>query len=109
MYSISLAFDTAVTTVASTASSSSSTPVCVGSTNGLDENKMVLSIITYTPLLTWHDAGDVGDNDGLPEDGPVEDVADRSVGGLPHTLQLELCMSTNHNQPPPGQNEKSFG
>lgn len=43
----------------------------------------------YTPL-TWHDAGDVGDNNGLPEDSSVEDVADSSVGGLPHLLQLEL-------------------
>lgn len=40
--------------------------------------------------LTWHNPWDVGDNDGLPEDGSVKDVPDGTVGGLPHLLQLEL-------------------
>lgn len=31
----------------------------------------------------------VADN-GLSEDGTVEDVTDGSIGGLPHLLQLEL-------------------
>lgn len=40
--------------------------------------------------LTGHDAGDVGDNNRLAEHGPVEDIADGTVGRLPHLLQLEL-------------------
>ena len=38
----------------------------------------------------WHTAGDVGDNDGLSEDGTVEDVSDGSVGGSPHLLEVEF-------------------
>jgi len=38
----------------------------------------------------WHTAGDVRDNDGLSEDGTVEDVSDGSVGGSPHLLEAEF-------------------
>lgn len=34
---------------------------------------------------------DVGNNDGLTEDGSSEDVSDGSVGAGPHFLQAKLC------------------
>lgn len=37
-----------------------------------------------------NEAGHVGADDGLTENGAVEDVSDGSVGGLPHLLELEL-------------------
>lgn len=37
-----------------------------------------------------HKAGHVGADNGLTEDGTVEDVTDGAVGGLPHFLELEL-------------------
>ena len=37
-----------------------------------------------------HEAGHVGADDGLTEDGTIEDVSDGAVGALPHLLELEL-------------------
>jgi len=37
-----------------------------------------------------HESGDVRDNNGFTEDSAVKDVADGTVGGLPHLLKVEL-------------------
>lgn len=37
-----------------------------------------------------HEAGNVGDDDGLTENGSVEDVTDSAVGAAPHRLKAEL-------------------
>lgn len=37
-----------------------------------------------------HEAGDVGDDDGLAEHGTVENVTDGAVGASPHLLEAEL-------------------
>ena len=42
----------------------------------------------------WHESRDVGDDDGLSEDGSIEDVPDGAVGTLPHLLQTELLHSS---------------
>src|SRR5690606_40595343 len=56
------------------------------------------TLFPYTTLFRSDDrllpardqAGDVGDDDRLPEHHPAEDVADRAVGRAPHLLQAEL-------------------
>ena len=37
-----------------------------------------------------NEAGHIGADDGLTEDGTIEDVTDGSIGRLPHLLQFEL-------------------
>jgi hypothetical protein len=37
-----------------------------------------------------HEAGHVGADNGLTEDGTVQDVTDGSIGRFPHLLKLEL-------------------
>lgn len=44
-------------------------------------------------------AGDVLTDDGLPEDSSPKDVPDRSIGTLPHLLQLELCGGQRRSEP----------
>lgn len=46
-------------------------------------------------VLTGHDARDVGDDDRLAKHGALEDVANGSVGRLPHLPELELCKAQN--------------
>ena len=38
----------------------------------------------------WHEAWDVGHDNGLAKNGAVEEVANGAVGRAPHALQLEL-------------------
>lgn len=56
------------------------------------QGKKRSSLVASRRRLTRHNAGDVGDNDGLAEHRSVENVADSSVRRLPHFLQLELCI-----------------
>mmetsp|Transcript_23347 Transcript_23347/g.41465 ORF Transcript_23347/g.41465 Transcript_23347/m.41465 type:complete len:377 (+) Transcript_23347:275-1405(+) len=37
-----------------------------------------------------NETGDVGNDDGLTEDGPVENIAESAIGTLPHLFQFEL-------------------
>lgn len=37
-----------------------------------------------------HEAGNVGDDDGLTENGSVQDVTDSSIGAAPHLLKAKL-------------------
>lgn len=39
---------------------------------------------------TWNETGHVCADDGLTEDGTIEDVSDGSIGALPHLLEVEL-------------------
>ncbi len=42
---------------------------------------------------SWDESGDVLEDNGLSEDGSIEDVSDGSIGGSPHLLKFELLNS----------------
>ena len=62
-------------------------------------NDVVLATVLVTKSVTtnnnrlgpaWDTAGDVGNNNGLSEDGTVKNVSNGSVGTSPHLLEVEL-------------------
>ena len=42
---------------------------------------------------SWHESGDVLDNDGFSENSSVQLVSDGAIGGLPHLLEVEFLDS----------------
>lgn len=43
---------------------------------------------------TWDETRDIADDDWLTEDSTIQNVSNRTVGGLPHLLEVELLNSS---------------
>jgi len=72
------------------------------------ENEINLSFFVHNVVLTsvlitkcvssnndglspaWHKSWNVGDDNGLSEDGSVKNVSNRSIWRLPHLFEIEL-------------------